>query len=1081
MQRLFRRIFNVFPGEGSTVAVLLLFIFFIQSVLSTGKILQYAIFLDGFGKRSLALAFILAPLVLATVSAAYAALTRLVPTRRLVPATLVVLAAGFVLWRLALGPEPADFPTLAGWVPEPVPDPVGPFFLYIWVEVAASIAIVQGWAFVSDVFDPRQGKRLIPLVGLGASLSFLLNGFVVNPVVRWWINAEELTWAVVGALLAAIGLFGLARRKGLGRDRATRGRSAGTSPEEGFVASLRRGFAQIAQTPLLRLFALITVATIITQGLLDYLFMNELRARFDKNALAGFYALFFGLLGALQVAFQLFLSGRLITRLGSVFCLTILPVAVALAGLAYVLLPLFWLLVGLRFGDRLLKQAFYSPSLQALYTPVPRVAKRQAMTLIKGVISPLSFATFGVVLFFLGTHLALRWVAVGLVAVAGASAALMMLKARPAYVQALSRALERRRFEQDELVEDFAVALDGETISFIQSAVFEEQDEGKAVFALRLLSGARSAQVRELLFRACAHPSPLVRREASALIAEMKQITDAPAVAALLETEPDPAVLAQHLQTLAALGAPAEVAPAVTDRLHDPRPEVRAAAVCAALRLGLDPDAADERFAAMARAAPAQRIQLAHALQAFAHEELAPRCARLLRDDSAQVRGVALRAAAAIASPTLLDEVLACFTTRGPRDEAGNALSALGDAAVPALGAIARDPAAPLAQRQRIPKLLATVDTDRAGGVLEALLDDPSEEIRYYTIRSLARLTHHPGGYGAPPRELLLRRLRAEVRHCHELRTLRRGLSSRLDPQRESLLFQELGHRYQHGIGRIFGLASMLEEPKLTAIVHWNLLSGDRRLVGNAIELMDTAFDRDVASLTVPLVEDQQRTVDLARSFPESAERLREAVSDPVPHVLRHHDRWLRVCAAVGWPEQARREQPALQAEVDAMLPLIEKILFLQSVPIFRELSGEELHFIAGITEEVSVARGEVICHQGDPGDAMYLVLAGSVSVQVGGAEILRLGKSEVVGEMAVLDNLPRSADVVASEDTELLRIDAQSFDELLQDKHQIVKGIFKVLSSRLRQSTARRATDPGRPSVSGSDAAPRSSPPAEP
>ena len=148
------------------------------------------------------------------------------------------------------------------------------------------------------------------------------------------------------------------------------------------------------------------------------------------------------------------------------------------------------------------------------------------------------------------------------------------------------------------------------------------------------------------------------------------------------------------------------------------------------------------------------------------------------------------------------------------------------------------------------------------------------------------------------------------------------------------------------------------------------------------------------------------------------------------------------------------------------MLPVIEQILFLQSVPIFRELSGEELHFIANITEQTSVAQGEEIFHAGDPGDAMYIVLSGWVSIRLRGGELARLGNRECFGEMAVLDNLPRSADAVAVEDTELLRIDAQSFDELLQEKHQIVKGIFKVLSARLRQSAERRATDKGIPTV---------------
>jgi len=319
MQRLIRRIFNVHPGEGAQVLILLLFIFFIQSVLSTGKVLQYSVFLDAYGRKSLALAFVLAPLVLAVVAAAYSALTRLVRVGVLVPVTLVVLAGGFIVWRLFWAPPPPEFPILGTWAPEPLIDPYGPFVLYIWVEVAASIAIVQAWAFVSDAFDPRQAKRLIPLVGLGASFSFLLNGFVVHPLVKYFIDAIDLTWLVAFSFLMSILLFWVARRRGIGgRDKPSRPapthkRTTGDT----FFGSLKLGFEQIARTPLLRLFAIVTVATILSQGLLDFIFMSTLKAHFEKNDLASFLASFYGVLGGLQVMLQMFVSGRLLTRLSS--------------------------------------------------------------------------------------------------------------------------------------------------------------------------------------------------------------------------------------------------------------------------------------------------------------------------------------------------------------------------------------------------------------------------------------------------------------------------------------------------------------------------------------------------------------------------------------------------------------------------------------------------------------------------------------------------------------------------------------------------------------------------------------------
>ena len=173
----------------------------------------------------------------------------------------------------------------------------------------------------------------------------------------------------------------------------------------------------------------------------------------------------------------------------------------------------------------------------------------------------------------------------------------------------------------------------------------------------------------------------------------------------------------------------------------------------------------------------------------------------------------------------------------------------------------------------------------------------------------------------------------------------------------------------------------------------------------------------------------------------------------------------------------------ALQAMADQLTVAINNARLLQKLEsAHKELvqaktfeaiataTGEAIHWVgnkaapipgsvARITEEVSFATDSVIVKQADPGDAMFLVLNGSVSVRVNDRPVARLGQGECFGEMALLDNEPRSADVVAADDTDLLRIDAQSFDELLEQKHTIVKSIFKVLSTRLRKATVSSTT----------------------
>ena len=135
------------------------------------------------------------------------------------------------------------------------------------------------------------------------------------------------------------------------------------------------------------------------------------------------------------------------------------------------------------------------------------------------------------------------------------------------------------------------------------------------------------------------------------------------------------------------------------------------------------------------------------------------------------------------------------------------------------------------------------------------------------------------------------------------------------------------------------------------------------------------------------------------------------------------------------------------------MLTTVEKVLFLKSIELFSQIPGEDLAQVALIAQEETREAGEDIFHEGDPGDALYLVLEGEVRVHRGDREIARLGERECFGEMAILDAAPRSATVSSSGEVALLKIGREEFQEIMADKPQIAQGIIKVLSRRLRHA----------------------------
>lgn len=136
------------------------------------------------------------------------------------------------------------------------------------------------------------------------------------------------------------------------------------------------------------------------------------------------------------------------------------------------------------------------------------------------------------------------------------------------------------------------------------------------------------------------------------------------------------------------------------------------------------------------------------------------------------------------------------------------------------------------------------------------------------------------------------------------------------------------------------------------------------------------------------------------------------------------------------------------------MLSTIEKVIHLKAASIFAQVPDHLLANVAGVLEAVEIMADRPIFQKGDPGDAMYVIVSGGVRIEDDGHVVATQGEGTVFGEMALLDGKPRSASVIASEETLLLQLPQQEFQELLEDHGAIALGIIRVLSDRLRART---------------------------
>lgn len=131
---------------------------------------------------------------------------------------------------------------------------------------------------------------------------------------------------------------------------------------------------------------------------------------------------------------------------------------------------------------------------------------------------------------------------------------------------------------------------------------------------------------------------------------------------------------------------------------------------------------------------------------------------------------------------------------------------------------------------------------------------------------------------------------------------------------------------------------------------------------------------------------------------------------------------------------------------------------FLATVPLFKGLEGLDLARFGELLREKNYPKGSIILFEDDPGDALFIVRAGRVKVVLvadDGREVILglLGAGDHFGELSLIDDQPRSAHVIAMEDSELLVLRRDDFRRRVEQSPSVAWSLLTELSRRLRRA----------------------------
>ena len=140
-------------------------------------------------------------------------------------------------------------------------------------------------------------------------------------------------------------------------------------------------------------------------------------------------------------------------------------------------------------------------------------------------------------------------------------------------------------------------------------------------------------------------------------------------------------------------------------------------------------------------------------------------------------------------------------------------------------------------------------------------------------------------------------------------------------------------------------------------------------------------------------------------------------------------------------------------------MSLNEEVELLRNIPMFARIEPSKLKLLAFTSERLTFQSGQDLCVQGGAGDSAFIIIEGDADVIVdspnGPLTVAAMGRNDVVGEIAILCDVPRTATVRATTDLTALKISKDLFFRLVTEFPQMAVEIMRVLATRLNVTTA--------------------------
>ena len=383
MRKLIGKTFGLRDGEIYISFLMQLYIFIVITVLLIVKPTINALFVSRLGADHLPYGYLLVAVVAVITSYFYNKAIRKFSLVKVTVISLIIFSLSFIALGILI-----QFSLISEWLL---------YFYYLIVSLFAVIATSQFWIFANMVFNAREAKRIFGFIGAGAIAGGIFGGYLTSLIASAFGNE----FAIFAAAILILSCIPIIRKVWKLRIRAMNlfRRKQRISDETNLAQS---SLKLIYNSKHLLYIALITGISVVVAKLIDFQFSDFAnKAIPDSDKLAAFFGFWFSTFNVAALTIQLFLTNKVLTRLGVSSTLLILPLAIALGSLLFLTFPELWVLVIIKGIDGSFKQSLNKAAVELSIMPIPLLIKNQAKSYIDVAVDSIATGFAGFLLIFL--------------------------------------------------------------------------------------------------------------------------------------------------------------------------------------------------------------------------------------------------------------------------------------------------------------------------------------------------------------------------------------------------------------------------------------------------------------------------------------------------------------------------------------------------------------------------------------------------------------------------------------------------------------------------------------------------------